>query len=173
MLNFQENLPANDLSAFDVFGLSGDFSQNEQIRQSSGEKFVVFILDEELFAISVLQVAEVSHLPKITPLPNTPEWLLGITNLRGEIISVINLQKLSNEKRPAFSDKSKLIVLRSLKDNALLAVAADKICEVAGFSGEEIDSYGEKTPSHIFGKTIYKSKCLYLIDAEVLFQFKV
>lgn len=172
MLDFQENTPANDSASFDVFNLSGDFSQTVQLRQSGGEKFVVFILDDDLFAVSALQVAEVSHLPEVTPLPNTPEWLLGIANLRGEIISVINLQNRANEEKPSFSAKTKLIVLRSLKDNSLLAVAADKICEVAGFSGEEIEPF-KNNSTHIFGRTIYKSKDLYLLDVEVLFQFKV
>ncbi len=67
---------------------------NNLVASSTGEKFIVFVLDDELFAISSKQVAEVTHPLAVTPLPNAPEWLLGIANLRGEIISVADLQKI-------------------------------------------------------------------------------
>ena len=106
-----KKLPNFDLSAFDLPNLTDSLSDEEKSTQKQGEKFVVFALDDELFAVSAKQVAEVVNPLPLTTLPNVPEWLLGVANLRGNIISVVNLLKLWDKKPTLFSPKTKFIVL--------------------------------------------------------------
>lgn len=54
-------------------------------------EFVVFELCGELFGIELSQVREVAVLPEITPVPSMPGWLLGVVNLRGEVVPVVSL----------------------------------------------------------------------------------
>src|SRR5689334_910486 len=115
MKNFaQENLPEIDFFSPD---LTDSLFLENQTAEASGEKFIVFFLDGELYAVSAAQVAEVVQMLAITPLPNVPEWLLGIANLRGEIISVVDLPKLWNKKTSQNPAKAKLIVLRGQTPN--------------------------------------------------------
>jgi purine-binding chemotaxis protein CheW len=56
------------------------------------EKHVVFTLAGAKYAVPMDQVLEVCDFDRITPVINVPEWVMGITNLRGDIISVVDLR---------------------------------------------------------------------------------
>jgi purine-binding chemotaxis protein CheW len=131
-----------------------------------GEKFVVFTLGDELFAVSARNVSEVASPLSITALPKAPEWLFGITNLRGEIVSVINLPKLWKREIPATFAKPKLIILRG--KNGTLALAADRLNEIVSLADDAIKPTKEN--SHICAQAILDEKTLNLIDSENLFE---
>ncbi|HLM60769.1 MAG TPA: chemotaxis protein CheW, partial [Pyrinomonadaceae bacterium] len=104
----QENSFAFDLPSLDLTRFS-----ELQTPQTIGEKYLVFFLDDELFAISTKKVAEATPALPVTVLPHSPEWLFGIANLRGEIISVVNTSALLRKKHSPTAPKSKFIILRS------------------------------------------------------------
>ena len=56
------------------------------------KQFILFSIEGTQFAIPLSNAIEVGHRPDITPLPNLPKWVLGISNIRGEIISLINFK---------------------------------------------------------------------------------
>jgi purine-binding chemotaxis protein CheW len=56
------------------------------------KQFILFAIEDAQFAIPLSNTLEVGHQPDITPLPNLPKWVLGISNIRGEIISLINFK---------------------------------------------------------------------------------
>ena len=91
------------------------------------EKFVVFSLNEKLYAIPSGKIAEVTHPLPIAPLPGTRDWFLGLANLRGEIVAAINLKRLWNESNTSLSDKSKLIVLRGEEFETAVAFPVEKL----------------------------------------------
>lgn len=73
--------------------MSVDFRPDDLGSQQLGaERFLCFSLAQEEYAIPLLGVREVIALPEITPVPQTPSYFLGIMNLRGQIISVIDLR---------------------------------------------------------------------------------
>ncbi len=161
--------PIFDLSALNLPDLTDSLSNDKQHAQQSGEKFIVFALDDELFAVSSNQVVEVTRPLAITPLPNVPEWLLGIANLRGEIISVADLQKNLEKKSSNLSPKSKFVIVRSHNSDASVAFTIDKLSELITLSNEEIENVEDEKSPHIFGKAAYKSNTLQLIDLVKLF----
>lgn len=55
-------------------------------------QYIQLALEKTLFAIPLSSALEIGRRPDITPLPNLPNWVLGISNIRGEIISFINLK---------------------------------------------------------------------------------
>lgn len=165
MKNFaQENLPEIDFFSPD---LNDSLFFENQTAQAAGEKFIVFFLDGELYAVSAAQVAEVVQMLNITPLPNVPEWLLGIANLRGEIISVVDLPKFWNKKTSQNPAKAKLIVLRGQNPNSSIALTVDKLSEIITLPIDEIQFPEESLP-FVFGKASHKSNPLNLIDTEKL-----
>ena len=61
---------------------------SEQIKQ-----LVSFILGKEEFGVDILMVQEIIRLATITPIPNAPEFIEGVINLRGKVIPIIDLRK--------------------------------------------------------------------------------
>lgn len=74
---------------------------------------VTFALAGETYAVESSYVAEVTPLNDLTPVPCTPPFVLGIVNLRGEILSVIDLRKFFDLPEKGLTDLNKVLVLRS------------------------------------------------------------
>ena len=160
--------PIFDLSALNSPSLPDALADDKQSARQTGEKFIVFVLDDELFAISLKQVAEVTQPLAVTMLPKSPEWLLGIANLRGEIISVANLRKILG-KNPNTSPKGKFVVVRSQHSDILTAFSVDKLSEFVTLTNNEIQTVKNDKSPYIFGTAIYRANSLQLIDLEKLF----
>lgn len=81
--------------------------ENEERHQ-----LVCFKLAEEEYAIKITDIQEVIKIQTITPLPQMPEWVLGVINLRGYVISVFDLRKKLHLQSKAFDDHTKIVVAR-------------------------------------------------------------
>ncbi|MCK5690930.1 chemotaxis protein CheW [Myxococcota bacterium] len=82
-----------DQSVLDIYGGSlnmGVLDATEAGAQK-GERYVAFRVADKLLAAPIQNVAEVLRLQNITPVPGVPHWIVGVTNLRGEISSVVDL----------------------------------------------------------------------------------
>jgi purine-binding chemotaxis protein CheW len=134
----------------------------------NGEKFVVFSLNEKLFAVPSERIAEVAHPLSIAPLPGTADWFLGLANLRGGVIAVLNLKKLWNETHSAISEKAKLIVLRSGDSETVIAFQVDKLNEIVTLFDSEIRSHEKTGPGHIYAAADHGPDTLHLIDVDKL-----
>jgi len=89
---------------------------------------VEFLLAHERYAIETAYVREVYPLEHLTPLPCTPAFVLGIVNLRGEIVSVIDLRKFFDLPQSGLPDLNKVIVLESA--NMVFGILADTVLGV-------------------------------------------
>lgn len=153
-------------SLLDISDFSTSVFAPEKPKVSEGEKYVVFHLDDKIYGIRSSQVAEVLGSLPVTPLPNVPDWLLGIANLRGDIITVVDLRKLwkKNSQPPL---KTRLIVLHSSKNDTSIAFVVDKLNEIVTLSGNEINfsaaDFEDSFPT-FFGKAAFKSNTLFLLD---------
>ena len=74
---------------------------------------VEFVLAYEQYAVETRHVREIHPLEHLTPLPCTPAFMLGIVNVRGEILSVIDLRKFFDLPEKGLTDLNKVIVLES------------------------------------------------------------
>lgn len=151
-----------------VLDLTASFFADEPKPQVVGEKYVAFSQDGEFYAVSSKKVVEVTASLHVAPLPNAPEWLHGIANLRGEIISVLNFPMLFGRRASAPAPKSKFIVLRSLAFEFGAAFAADRLNEIVTLPDEKIQSVKDGNSPFIFGKAVHQSNILNLIDMEKL-----
>jgi purine-binding chemotaxis protein CheW len=100
--------------------------------------YVRFRVAEEAYAVSVLNVLEVASLGELTPVPGAPGEILGVRNLRGKILPVIDLAALlgAHRTRPP----GRLLVAES--DGHPAGLAIDEVTEVGEFAGpvEETES---------------------------------
>lgn len=89
---------------------------------------IEFFLAHERYAVESKYVREVYPLEELTPLPCTPAFVLGIVNVRGEIISVIDIKKFFDLPEKGLTDLNKVIVLES--EDMVFGIVADVISGV-------------------------------------------
>jgi len=133
---------------------------------------VVFKIDEEEFAVEILQVKEIVKIVPITPVPKTSPFVEGIVNLRGQILTVIDLAKRLNLKILPRTEKSRIIVVEIEDIN--IGMIVDEVVEVLRLPEEIIETHPELISSefkHSFLKGVGKleKRLLILIDATKLF----
>jgi purine-binding chemotaxis protein CheW len=91
-----------------------------------GTRFVRFTVGETAYAIGEMFVTELDRVPRITPVPQTPAWLRGVTNLRGEILSVVDLRTyLGLDPTPAATGR--MLVLRLPIEDFSLGLLVDTV----------------------------------------------
>jgi purine-binding chemotaxis protein CheW len=103
---------------------------------------VEFLLGREHYAIDLFDVREVVEYTTITQLPNTPTYMKGIIDLRGEITTIIDLKERLNiagtSSQPI--ENSRIIVLDEKLTRAKTGILVDDVLAVSTFERDDIDS---------------------------------
>ena len=98
-------------------------------------ELVGFVLAGERYAIESRFVREVARLSRFTPVPGTPAFVLGVTNLRGEILALFDLRHLLDVVPEGVTDLGRIVVLgEHRREFGLLADAASEILSIPGAS---------------------------------------
>ena len=114
----------------------------QKIEQQSGKLQVVeFLLGKEHYAVDLFDVREVVECTSITQLPNTPSYMKGIIDLRGEITTIIDLKERLNiiEKSSQPIENSRIIVLDEKITKAKTGILVDDVLAVSTFEHGDID----------------------------------
>ena len=93
--------------------------------EEEGMEIVEFLLANERYALPSSCIAEVYPLRELTPLPCTPVFVLGVINIRGKILSVLDLRRFFDLPIRGLSDRNKVMVLRN--DTMEFGILADVI----------------------------------------------
>ncbi|MCE5336326.1 MAG: chemotaxis protein CheW [Desulfobacteraceae bacterium] len=121
---------------------------------SSGQeregKYLTFSLGDEEYGIGILKVKEIIGVMKITPVPQTPDFVKGVINLRGKVIPVIDLRLRFGMMEADYTDRTCIVVVEITGSTGKLhiGVVVDSVSEVLNIKGSDI----EDTPS--FGTTL-------------------
>ncbi len=91
-------------------------------------QLVGFKIDSEEFAINILIVQEIIKLLKITKVPNAPNFVEGVVNIRGRIIPIINLRSIIQLPQKEFDNKTRIIVVEIA--NNTVGFIVDAVTEV-------------------------------------------
>ncbi|MCK5611345.1 purine-binding chemotaxis protein CheW [Candidatus Pacearchaeota archaeon] len=106
--------------AKELAGKKNTTSENGNLIQ-----IIEFRLNKELYGLEIDFVHEVHSLRDITPIPGTPSYVRGVINIRGQIVSVIDLKVFFELDYNEISDKSKVIILQS--EDMEFAILADEV----------------------------------------------
>ena len=106
--------------------------------------FLSFKLNNNIFAITVQKVLEVMEKQEITPVPNAPEYIKGVLNYRGEILTIIDLRKKFQLKN-VNEEKYVIIVLEVLlgEKKMLTGAIADRVVDVISIEASEVKEVPE------------------------------
>ncbi|MBI4639963.1 MAG: chemotaxis protein CheW [Candidatus Tectomicrobia bacterium] len=97
---------------------------------------IEFLLAYERYGIESSSIREVYPLKELTPLPCTPPFVLGIINVRGQILSIIDIKKLFGLPENGLTNLNKVIIVRT--DDMELGILADAILGIRSISLEDI-----------------------------------
>ncbi|GEM74355.1 chemotaxis protein CheW [Vibrio sagamiensis] len=111
-------------------------ASNDEVLQ-----WVTFQLEEETYGINVMQVREVLRYTEIAPVPGAPDYVLGIINLRGSVVTVIDTRSRFNLMEGEVTDNTRIIVIES--EHQVIGILVDSVAEVVYLRSSEIDT----TPS--------------------------
>lgn len=89
---------------------------------------VVFILEKNYYGVHILQVQEIIKMTEVTKLPNTPDFIEGIVNLRGKIVPIMDLRKRFGLQEAATNENSKILILKL--EEVQFGIIVDEISEV-------------------------------------------
>lgn len=131
-------------------------------------QIVVFNLDNSYYGVHILQVQEIIKMTEITKLPNTPDFVEGIVNLRGNIIPVMDLRKRFRLKALDINENWKILILKA--EDVKFGVMVDQISEVEKISVDIIETppkvVGGVNGDFISGIAKTNQRLLILLDIE-------
>ena len=120
---------------------SAETNAATESRVCEGGKFLTFFLDEEEYALEILKVHEIIGMMPITPVPRTPDYLLGVLNLRGKVIPVLDLRTKFGMEKVEWTDETCIIVVQI--NDLQLGTVVDKVSEVLDIASEDIEDTPE------------------------------
>ena len=97
------------------------------------EQYLSFIMDSEEYAVGILSVREIRGWEKVTPIPNTPDYVKGFINLRGIVVPVIDLRERFNLATIEYSETTVVIILNTTAEKnckELVGIIVDAVSEV-------------------------------------------
>ncbi len=113
-----------------------------EISQSEKEgKYLTFQLAEEGYGIGILKVREIIGMLPVTPVPQTPGFLKGVINLRGQVIPVVDLRLKFGLMEEEYTERTSIIVVevKTLSNNIPIGIVVDMVSEVINIQAHEIE----------------------------------
>lgn len=143
-------------------------STQEQGSQGEAERFLAFTLCQEEYAVPLLKVKEVIALTEITPVPYAPSHFKGIMNLRGQVISVIDLRLKFRMSKAETTHETAIIILDL---NPLsFGVIVDSIDSVLAVERGDLrpppDVESQVKSDYIMGVTRKDNKLVLILDID-------
>lgn len=131
---------------------------------------VTFELDNETYGINVMQVQEVLREIEVAPVPGAPNYVIGIINLRGNVVSVIDARSRFGLASIERTGMSRIIVIEAHKQ--IIGVLVDGVAEVVDVKLDEIETApnvgNDESSRYIDGVVSWRDKLLILVDLDKL-----
>lgn len=132
------------------------------------KQYVVFKLENESYAVDIKNVSEITELKESTKVPNAPNFVDGIINLRGNVIPIINLKKRFNIEDGKLSKETRIIVV-NINDKKT-GFVVDAASEVLTINEKDIDPPSNiitgEDRQFIIGIGKVKERILIILDLE-------
>jgi purine-binding chemotaxis protein CheW len=114
---------------------------SEQQNKSKDDEmlqYVTFRLDDETYGINVMHIQEVLRYSEIAPVPGSPDYVLGIINLRGNVVTVIDTRRRFGLNDADVTDASRIVVMESA--DQVMGILVDSVAEVVYLKSSEIET---------------------------------
>ncbi len=133
-------------------------------------RWVTFRLENEKYGIDVMQVQEVLRITEIAPVPGAPSYVLGIINLRGNVVTVIDTRSRFGLASVKTDDSSRVVIIES--EDQVVGILVDSVAEVVDLQPSEIETAPnvgtEESAKFIQGVASHDGELLILVDLNKL-----
>jgi len=127
---------------------------------------VGFQVGRETYGVPITSLHEIVRVPEITAVPDAPEYMEGVINLRGKIVSVIDLRKRLGEKKVSFTRRNRILVVEH--HGRLSGLIVDSASEVLKIPASDVEtsptSLDEGRANCVTGLGKYKGRLIVLLD---------
>lgn len=132
------------------------------------QKLIVFKLESEEFAVSVLNIKSIERVSRITRVPNNPHFVKGVINLRSIVTPVIDLRERFHHKPTEFTEETRIIIINVEEINVGLIVdEANNVIDINTDSIEPApDVVGSNVVEYISGVVKIEDRLLILLDLQ-------
>ena len=146
---------------------------NEELDEDAlKNRFLTFHLGKESYGLEIRHVTEIIVLQEITKVPDLPEFIIGVVNLRGNVISVMDMRKRFNLESREYDDRTCIIVV-NIKDIAI-GLLVDTVNEVLNIPEENVDpppkTHSGIKSSYVMGMGKVDDQVKILLDIEKILQ---
>jgi purine-binding chemotaxis protein CheW len=140
----------------------------------TSEQYLTFMLDREEYGVDILRVQEIKGWDKVTRIPHTPDYVLGVINLRGAVVPILDLRRRFGLEAIAFGPTTVVIVVRvgGGQDGRTVGIVVDAVSEVynvdAGDTRLPPDMCGSVDTVFVKALATVEEKMLILLDIDRL-----
>ena len=144
--------------------------KDENVGNKQHRQCVTFRLDEEVYGINVMLVQEVLRVTDIAPVPGAPGYVVGIINLRGNVVTVIDTRMRFGLPTREMDDTTRIVIIEAEKQT--VGIVVDSVAEVVDIYSNEIESApnvgNDETARYIEGVVSRRDDLLILVDLNKL-----
>jgi purine-binding chemotaxis protein CheW len=129
-------------------------------------QIVGFRVGRETFGVPISLVHEIVRVPEITSVPDSPEFVEGVINLRGKIVSVIDLRKRFGEEEVTRNKKNRILVAEI--DSKTVGLIVDSASEVLKISATDVEAppnvFDEEENKYVTGVGKLNGRLVIMVD---------
>src|SRR5213080_4982282 len=133
---------------------------------------VGFQVGRETYGVPITSLHEIVRVPEITAVPEAPEYVEGVINLRGKIVSIVDLRKRFGEKQITQNEKNRILVVEV--ENKMVGLIVDAASEVLRMSSEDVDNppnvFEEGELNYVTGVGKLKDRLIILVELNKVLQ---
>jgi len=147
---------------------------HDMVTDAGENQFLTFVLEQEEYAVDILRVQEIRGWESVTRIPNTPEYIRGVLNLRGSIVPIVDLRMRFNMKSVEYGVTTVIVVLKVIKEDGsgsrTMGIVVDGVSEVYSVPESDIrdaPDFGTKVRTEfIKGLATIDDKMVIIIDID-------
>jgi purine-binding chemotaxis protein CheW len=144
-----------------------DSSKTTDLVHDLGGKYLTFLLDGEEYGVEILKVREIIGLMDITNVPQTPDFVEGVINLRGKVIPVIDLRAKFGLSRTEYNDQTCIIVVDVGMMMGIIVDTVNEVHDIPTVNIEPAPKFGAAVDtSFILGMGKVKDDVKILLDID-------
>lgn len=147
-------------------------------QESGGGQYLTFMLAGEEYGIEILKVQEIKGWEKVTPIPNTPEHVLGVLNLRGAVVPIVDLRQRFGLENVKYGTTTVVIVVKMTQEDQerTVGIVVDGVADVYRLDSNEIqpapEMGGTIHSEFVRGLATVEEKMVILLEVDSILDFK-
>lgn len=145
-------------------------SDNQMAVENLGQEYLIFALGQEEYGLEILKVQEIRGYDRVTRIANTPDFIKGVTNLRGIIVPIVDLRVKFAQENIRYDNNTVVIVLNV--NQRVVGIVVDGVSDVLSLTTEQIKPAPEfsvtLSTEYLMGLGAVDERMIILVDIEKL-----